>query len=206
MKIQDLMTSGARVCQPADNLSTAAQSMWEGDVGALPVVDADGKLVGMITDRDICMAAHLRGAPLWAVPVSEAMAKVVFSCRPEQKIEDVLALCAEKRIRRVPVVDGDSRLVGLTTLSMLAQAVDGEGKNKPGISAKDICRPLTTITSRREPQSSARLEVEVTRTTLAASDVLTPAPRSGATKSDKKADAKAEKKADKKGSKARAGK
>jgi CBS domain-containing protein len=181
MKIKELMTSDVRVCQPNDNLSTAAQAMWEADVGCLPVVDGDGKLVGMITDRDICMAAHLRGAPLWSVPVAEAMAKVVFSCQPDQKVAAVLDLIVEKRVRRVPVLNGDGKLAGLVTLSSLAHALDADTKVKSGVSAKDVCRTLSAVTARRPAPIDARMEVEVTRASAPANSqgTLTPAPRAG---------------------------
>lgn len=183
MKIQELMTSEVRACRPEDNLSAAAQAMWEGDLGCLPVVDGEHKLVGVITDRDICMAAHLRGAPLWTLPVAETMAKNVFSCGPADKPADVLELCAEKRIRRVPVVDGEGLLIGMVTLSGLAHAVEGDGKARPGVSAKDVCRTLSAVTSRRPQAVGARMEIEVTRQSLEAKGTLFPTPRGESRKS-----------------------
>lgn len=201
MKIQDLMTRDVRVCLTGDNLSNAAQAMWEGDVGCLAVVDGEGKLAGMITDRDIAMAAHLRGAPLWSVSVGDAMAKVVYTCRPEQKLEQVVELCIDKRIRRVPIVDGEGKLVGMVTLASLAHALEADGKGKTGVSPKDVCRALSEITKRREAPVSARMEIEVTRSNTPVG-TLTPAPRATPAKP-----AAAEKKsAQKKPKKARAGK
>ncbi len=205
MKIKELMTANVRVCQPTDNLSVAAQAMWEGDVGCLPVVDGEGKLTGMITDRDIAMAAHLRGAPLWSVAVGDAMAKVVYSCRAEHKLDEVLALCIDKRVRRVPIVDDAGKLIGLVTLSSLAHALESEGKHKPGVSAKEVCHALSQVTRRRETPVSARMEVEVTRESAEAKGMLTPAPRSGA-KSTEKQDLKSKPSAEKKPKKSRAGK
>jgi len=179
MKIQELMTKNVQTCRPTDSLSHAAQAMWEADVGCLPVVDDEQLVVGMITDRDICMAAHLRGAPLWAVPVADAMAKVVFSCAPNDKPADVIELCSDKRVRRVPIVDEAGKLLGLITLAGLAHAIES-AKSKPGVSAKDVCATLGAVTARRESQASARMEVEVTRETLAAKGTLTPAPRADA--------------------------
>lgn len=209
MKIKELMTTNVRVCQPSDNLSVAAQAMWESDVGCLAVVDGEGKLTGMITDRDICMAAHLRGAPLWAVAVSEAMAKVVYTCRPEQKLDEVLAVCVDKRVRRVPIVDDAGKLVGLVTLSSLAHAIDSDGKHKPGVSAKDVCQAFSEVTRRREAPVSARMEVEVTRETAEAKGLLTPAPRAAGkhdAKPAEKQDSKSKPAGDKKPKKSRAGK
>jgi CBS domain-containing protein len=205
MKIKELMTRDVRVCQPGDNLSTAAQAMWEGDLGCLPVVDGNGQLVGMITDRDICMAAHLRGAPLWSVPVSDAMAKVVFTCQADHKVDAVLELIGDKRVRRVPVLDTEGKLAGLVTLTTLAQAVDSGAKAKAGVTAKDVCRTLCAVTAPRPATVDARMEVEVTRAKLPAKDTLTPAPRAAAgEKSSAKAAAKSA--SDKKPKKQRSGK
>src|SRR5687767_6253206 len=64
VKIEDIMTRDVRACSPTDTLATAAQIMWENDCGAVPVVDADERIVGIITDRDLAMAAHLQGVAL----------------------------------------------------------------------------------------------------------------------------------------------
>ena len=74
MKIETLMTSDVRTCRANDSLSAAAQAMWESDLGCLPVVDDSNGVVGILTDRDLLMASHLRGAPLWMIAVREAMA------------------------------------------------------------------------------------------------------------------------------------
>ena len=75
MKVEDLMTRSVGTCRPTDTLSSAAQLMWERDCGCVPVVSDDGsnRVVGMLTDRDICMAAHFRGASPGALPVGQVM-------------------------------------------------------------------------------------------------------------------------------------
>src|SRR5690606_32936140 len=64
VKIEEIMTRDVRTCSPDDTLATAAQVMWEMDCGVVPVTDREGKVVGIITDRDLAMAAHLQGVPL----------------------------------------------------------------------------------------------------------------------------------------------
>jgi Mg/Co/Ni transporter MgtE len=71
--VRDLMTTAVRSCTTGDNLQRAAQIMWESDCGVVPVVDRDGRLVGMITDRDICMAAYTQGKPLSHIGVFYAI-------------------------------------------------------------------------------------------------------------------------------------
>jgi CBS domain-containing protein len=116
-----LMTSDVRVCSPHDTLEQVARQLWDGDCGALPVVNAAGQLVGMITDRDVCMAAYLRGQPLHACRVQSAMSRQAHSCAPDDSLQRMAGIMSEHRVRRLPVVDGDGRLLGVVTLADLAK-------------------------------------------------------------------------------------
>jgi predicted transcriptional regulator len=116
-----LMTSDVRVCSPHDTLEQVARQLWDGDCGALPVLSAAGRLMGMITDRDVCMAAYLRGQPLHACRVQSAMSRQAYSCAPEDSVQRIAAIMSEHRVRRLPVVDGDDRLLGVVTLADLAK-------------------------------------------------------------------------------------
>jgi CBS-domain-containing membrane protein len=94
--------------------------MWEHDCGIVPVLDAEGKLVGVVTDRDICMAAFFHGARLSELPVREVMARDLHTLRPEASLHDALALMRRMQVRRVPVVDDAGALVGIFSLADLA--------------------------------------------------------------------------------------
>lgn len=122
MKVRELMHAPAITCHATDPLNKAAQLMWENDCGALPVVENHGSIVGMITDRDICMAAYTKGVPLSAILVADAMATHVFAVREDDSIHLLRHVMSEKKVRRVPVIDGDSRPVGLVSLSDVARA------------------------------------------------------------------------------------
>jgi CBS domain-containing protein len=121
MKISKLMTQDVRTCRPDETLEAAARSMWEGDCGCLPVTDGSLRVVGMLTDRDICMAAWTRGKTLGEIRVADAMAKQVRACNPDDSLTEAQAIMAEVRVRRLPVVDADERLVGLLSLADLAR-------------------------------------------------------------------------------------
>ena len=86
MLVQELMTHPAITCHVNDALSDAAQKMWDHDCGVLPVVNDEGKVTGMITDRDICMAALTQGRALHEILVNLAMAKHVVAVGPDKKI------------------------------------------------------------------------------------------------------------------------
>lgn len=82
MKAKDLMTTDVKCCAEYNTLNTAAQMMWEHDIGCVPVVDKEGRAIGVLTDRDICMGAYIQGVLLTGALVTSAMSKEVFSCAP----------------------------------------------------------------------------------------------------------------------------
>ena len=98
MKVEQLMTREVRICTESDTLNRAAQLMWECDCGLIPVTstNGDGKVIGVVTDRDIAMAAYTQGKQLWAIPVTEAMAQKVFACHANDGISQAEASNARK--------------------------------------------------------------------------------------------------------------
>src|SRR5690606_7425650 len=109
--IEQLMQS-AKTCSPNDPLNQPARIMWEANCGVVPVVNEAQEVLGMLTDRDICMAAYTRGEPLSAISVQSAMSPQVACVSPKDSVQSVLRLMRERQIRRVPVVQ-DGRFVGI---------------------------------------------------------------------------------------------
>jgi len=112
------MTRAPRVCHPDQTLHDCARVMAQHDVGALPVYENE-VLVGMITDRDLAV----RGVAVRRehdTPVREVMTTKVLCCTEDQELDQVAARMAEARVRRVPVLNGDGRLVGILSLSDVA--------------------------------------------------------------------------------------
>ncbi|HUJ58633.1 MAG TPA: CBS domain-containing protein [Kofleriaceae bacterium] len=141
MDVADVMTKPIVTCHPQDSLDLAAHRMWDADCGALPVTDADGALIGILTDRDICMSAWSRGRPLADIRVEDAMARQVYTVKPDQEIGVAELLMAEHQIRRVPVVDASHRPIGLVSMNDLAREAA-----RPGSKLKDgVTRALHTL-------------------------------------------------------------
>lgn len=120
--------------------------MWEKDCGCLPVIEPEGRLVGMITDRDICMAAYTRGTPLGGESVESAMKRTVVTCAPDDTLGEVERLMKATQVRRIPVTNHQGVVVGIITVSDLArdEARPGErGQQLIGAAAtlSSICRP-----------------------------------------------------------------
>jgi CBS domain-containing protein len=147
MKISRLMHGDVKCCRSEDDLDTAAQLMWDFDIGALPVVDAESRVVGMITDRDICMAAYTQGRRLRDLRVTTAMAKKVIACHPEDDVASARTLMADNQIRRLPVIDDAGRLAGILTIEDLAQGAAEHIDD--GVSGEDVALTLATISAPR---------------------------------------------------------
>jgi len=121
--VASVMSREVRPCLPSDSLNRAAQLMWEANCGALPVVGPEGIIVGMLTDRDICMASYTQGRELSALTVEHAMSRGVKACTAEEPISRVLEIMQQSRVRRVPVLQSGS-VIGMVALADVARFVD----------------------------------------------------------------------------------
>jgi len=120
MQVERMMVHEVRTCRAHDSLNAAAQIMWEYACGCVPVVDEQGRPVGFLTDRDICMAAYTQGGLLQTLRVETAMARNVIACRADDELADAARIMRERGVRRLPVVNQDGRLVGLLSIDDLA--------------------------------------------------------------------------------------
>lgn len=123
MKVRDLMTRDVRVASPDETLQHAATIMVALDAGILPVAE-NGRLVGMITDRDIAVNGVAIGKGPDAT-VGEVMTRDVKYCYDDQEINEITDNMAEIQVRRLPVLSRDKRLVGIVSLGDIAQLHSG---------------------------------------------------------------------------------
>ena len=123
MYLNEVMNQPVVVCPENATLDHAARLMWEQDCGIMPVIDEEGRLVGVVTDRDICMSAYTQGLPLNAIAVTTAMARTVVAGHEDDSIESAEQLMQDNQIRRLPVVDREGRPVGMVSLNDLARLV-----------------------------------------------------------------------------------
>jgi CBS domain-containing protein len=141
-----------RTCAPNDTVARAAQLMWDHDIGALPVVDANNQVVAMITDRDICMAAYTRGSLLADMLVRDVMSRGVATCYDHMSDREVANVMAERQVRRIPVIDGKRNLVGMVSLNDLARA---PRRGHP-VPANEVAETLASVGEpRRQAAASA---------------------------------------------------
>jgi CBS domain-containing protein len=120
-RVRDLMSHETVTCRSSESLSDAAGRMWEGDFGVLPVVDDAGRPVGMLTDRDVCMAAFTQGAALHELTVQSAMSRSIAACKPTDTLRALMDAMANHQVRRMPVVGEDGKLIGIVSLADVAR-------------------------------------------------------------------------------------
>jgi CBS-domain-containing membrane protein len=153
MRVEELMTKSVRTCRPEDSLNRAAQIMWDHDCGAVPVVssDGEGRLVGMITDRDLSMAAYTRGRTLGEIAVQDVMARDLQCCQPADTLAEAEHGMRRARVRRLPVVDESGHVVGLLSLADLArEAAKQRGSKRPTVREKEVAETLAAICEPRQ--------------------------------------------------------
>ncbi|HUQ52799.1 MAG TPA: CBS domain-containing protein [Gammaproteobacteria bacterium] len=155
MTIEALMSRHVHYCRPDHTLDYAASQMWDHDCGCVPVCVDDGepRVIGMLTDRDICMAALFQGRPLYELKVADAMSRDIHVCEVDARPEDVELTMRELRVRRLPVTDVGGGLVGIVSLADLARAaVGGAGADGfDGLSESNVGHTLAAICAPGEP-------------------------------------------------------
>ena len=132
MKVNDVMTSFVHSCGPDTSLGEAAMTMQRNDCGILPVTNTKGRVLGMITDRDICMAVATKAWLASEITAKEVMSGEVYACTPDDDVRMVLRIMQEKRVRRLPVVIGDQTLHGIVSINdMVLRALEEKRSDLP---------------------------------------------------------------------------
>ena len=144
MKVRDVMTSDVRTCRPETNLAEAVRDMWEGDCGALPVVNDEGRVTGMITDRDICIALATRGRSAERVAVRDVAQGPAHTCLADDETATALGTMKAHRVRRLPVIDADGHIRGILSLN---DVVTHAGSASP----TEVVSTLSSICEHRRP-------------------------------------------------------
>ena len=159
MKVKEVMTPDPQACAPTNSAAEAAGLMWQCDCGVLPVVTDDGTVVGLITDRDICMAGALKGRALSDIAVEEVISGDVFSTSPDDDVRKALATMQDRKVRRVPVVNADGKLEGIVSLhDIVHQAIDSKGKATAIALAEliDAYKAISTASTSEQVKAAGR--------------------------------------------------
>jgi CBS domain-containing protein len=152
MKVKEIMTANPKACTLTNSLADAAGLMWENDCGILPVVAEGGRVVGLVTDRDICMAGALKGRQLANIAVEDAISGKVFSCKPDDDVRTALKTMQENSVRRLPVVAADGTLTGVLSMNdVVLKAEEAKEKKASELSYGDVMNTFKSICQHRLP-------------------------------------------------------
>ena len=150
MKVQEVMTREVQCCGPDTNLAAAAKMMRDSDCGALPVLNVEGRVLGVITDRDICMAVATKNKPAPDVTVWETVSGKAYTCNPSDDVRTALDIMKRQKVRRLPVVDEDGVLQGMVSMNdLVLHAGETKGKNSSDLSVENVMRALKGISAHR---------------------------------------------------------
>jgi CBS domain-containing protein len=154
MIIRDIMNAAVYSCSADQSLNDAARIMWDRDVGAVPVTDPrTGAVTGVVTDRDIAMAAYTRGQLLGDVKIADVMSREVHCAFPDHDVAEAHELMRRHQVRRLPVMNEARALVGFVSLNDLALASqNGNSTDMPD----EVARTLAEVSRHRNGASSSK--------------------------------------------------
>jgi CBS domain-containing protein len=157
MKVEHLMTRDVESCTPEATLAQAAMIMWRRDCGFVPVAESPGgRFLGVITDRDICMATATKHVSPDLVPVATVMNRRAITCAPTDDVRIAMTRMNEGQVRRLPVLDKQGRLSGILTLNDLALAAERTARRvDESVSYGDVMSVLRAVSAHRLPTKLA---------------------------------------------------
>jgi len=128
MKIREIMSRNPACCLVSDTAQTVARILCDKNIGSMPVVadQQERKLVGMITDRDLCCSVIAQGMDPKTTPIEKLVILSAFTCREGENVEACERLMQEHQVRRIPVVDAEDRVIGIVAQADLALRNKGE--------------------------------------------------------------------------------
>jgi CBS domain-containing protein len=146
MKVADVMMRTPASCTADTNLAAAVEILWTRNCGMLPIVNGEGKVTGVVTDRDICIALGTRNRCASEVTVGEIQPGKLFACKAEDDIHTALAIISGAKVRRLPVVDEAGKLQGILSLDdVVVHAASGFGDRQPELSSSDVIEYMKRV-------------------------------------------------------------
>ncbi|MBS1797595.1 MAG: CBS domain-containing protein [Acidobacteria bacterium] len=146
MKVSEVMTKEIESCGLADDLTKAAEIMWKKDCGIVPVTDAENRVVGVVTDRDIAIAAASRDRKTSEIRIGEMSFRPLKTCVPDDDLKNALRRMRKYKLRRLCVVNEDGTLAGVLSVADVLRAAHKKSIRKLLFSTLDaIARPAPIV-------------------------------------------------------------
>jgi CBS domain-containing protein len=160
MNVRAIMTSSPYCAARNASVADVARLMADREIGVVPIVDDDRRVLGILTDRDLCKAIAKMDRPGSEISALNLASKPVVSCGPEEELESALKTMRTRHIRRLPVVDKDGKLQGILSIDdVVLRSEDAREKSQSAVSFGDAVRTLKAIygsrTTRRQRIVSA---------------------------------------------------
>lgn len=125
MKVKDVMMRTPASCEATTNLGAAVEILWNRNCGILPILNSQGKVLGVVTDRDLCIAMGTRNQLPGDVTVGQVVSGKVFTCKPDDDIRDALNTMAREKVRRLPVINDAGQLEGILSMDDIVLHSEG---------------------------------------------------------------------------------
>jgi signal-transduction protein with cAMP-binding, CBS, and nucleotidyltransferase domain len=153
MKVQDVMMGTPAVCGTETNLGAAVELLWNRNCGMLPIVDAQQKVVGVVTDRDLCVALGTRNRLPGDIKVGEIASGAVYSCRPGNDIHEALETMARQKVRRLVVVNEQGAPEGILSMDDVVLHAEAGGAGRTAeLSQAEVVETLRRIYGPQLPE------------------------------------------------------
>ena len=153
MLVSDVMTRGVFSCTPSHTLKRAAELMAARNCGWVPVVDEEGRVIGVVTDRDICMAALRREERLGRLSVMDAMSEPVVGCSVGDTLDHIVQLMRQNHVRRMPVLHANGQLEGLISLTDIALCLAENGQDGSLVDPWEVASLLADLSRPHFPKT-----------------------------------------------------
>ena len=154
MKVREVMVGTPMWCNLETNLGAAAEKFWNQNCGILPVVDAQEKVIGVVTDRDICIALGTRSRLPGEITVGEVTAKKLYACKPDDDIRAALQTMGEMKVRRLPVINTTGKLEGILSMDDVVLHADARD---PGLTFDDVVKTLKRLYRAELPEVQTKV-------------------------------------------------
>ncbi len=146
MKVADVMMRTPASCTAETNLAAAVEILWTRNCGMLPIVNNEGKVTGVVTDRDICIALGTRDRRASEITVQEIQPEKLFACKADDDIRSALAIISDEKVRRLPVLDEAGKLLGILSLDdVVLHAATSIGGRAPELSSSDVIEYMKRV-------------------------------------------------------------
>jgi CBS domain-containing protein len=151
MNVERIMITDVKSCRPQSTLEQAGRIMADMGCGALPVVDPGGRVIGILTDRDVCMVLAIRNRRPSEIQVQQAMTEEVYTCCPEDDVRAALTVMRARQVRRLPVVDDQKRLLGILSFDDVLLEARAPEAGVDSLDYTEIATSLQEICGHRLP-------------------------------------------------------